>query len=671
MLFFFFIFSILIFGYLNIIFYSKNHNQIFIPKNIFQKIIIYLLSIILFLLVYLNFPNKILYKHLYPEETITIQANPFYEIGQSSEVWLASVSIDGKLFPLNELHNHNWTSKDGILFTNNIDQNNTLSITINFYENIDFTFISHKWSGYVFIKSNDSNQNINLKSNEGKTIQLSVNHNNSNRYIFLKIIEKINTVLICVLIIQTILSFCLQISKKKQFLLTFKNKRIFLLLFIINIIYFSLFLLAYYPGILTIDSFSQWLQYQNKNIIDAHPAIHTIFSGLIANLTNPPLPINIVIAQILFSSFNHAFSVYLIYLISNKSKKVLLISQFFYFLPIFGFFTITLWKDIFYSEALLLLTLLLIFLKPTKPINKPICFFTIFSLLIIFTFRHNGVYIFYILTTLLVINCFKNKNLKLGYLFLLVLILFPIFKNYIFKIYSVSFPQINNIHINTIITQHLTPISIKNENCKDLSIQEYLINLYKNPDINNSYYAYSINNISAGMKKNGVEISNIEGLEKPFIKCLFSKPGVIFESFLKLTSFAWQISEPPNAFTYTVPNINKEQEVLLFLPREYYTLFKTTPKSVLLNNFINNIYNISLKNNITKSLFWRPGIYTIIIIIIATFLVSNNNGLMLILPSILNIFIVWLTSPSQDVRYLYSSFLVTPFLLAIFHFYKK
>jgi len=122
------------------------------------------------------------------------------------------------------------------------------------------------------------------------------------------------------------------------------------------------FLLIFFPGFVPEDSIMQWGQVVSGQYNDAHPLFYTLLIGLLINVRYSPS--SIVLVQIAMVSVSLAWGLSELEHMGVSRKLLWCLVFLFAFLPINIISTITLRKDVPYSAALLVLSI--IFLKLIK-----------------------------------------------------------------------------------------------------------------------------------------------------------------------------------------------------------------------------------------------------------------------------------------------------------------
>lgn len=120
----------------------------------------------------------------------------------------------------------------------------------------------------------------------------------------------------------------------------------------------GIYLFAFYPAMMSADSFNQWRQILTGVYIDHHPPFHTFTIWLVTRLAFTPT--SVAVAQILFLGFVSAQ--WFTFFESIRMPRGLIWSglALFALSPVNGTMVNTLWKDIPFSTSVLALTLILV-----------------------------------------------------------------------------------------------------------------------------------------------------------------------------------------------------------------------------------------------------------------------------------------------------------------------
>jgi len=190
-----------------------------------------------------------------------------------------------------------------------------------------------------------------------------------------------------------------------------------------------LFLLNF-PGTMTVDSFDQLSQARGfSNYSDHHPWVHTLiiklFAGIGEGLTgNVTAGIGLyTFAQMLLVAMSVGYAITCVREIGSKKIYEIIIVLGFVLYPYNLAYSITMWKDILFSAAVLIFTITIyrIFVIETHLSARDITLLSISSLMTCLL-RHNGFYAYLLTMLILLIASLKanKKNLiKLSIIFIL------------------------------------------------------------------------------------------------------------------------------------------------------------------------------------------------------------------------------------------------------------
>ena len=210
----------------------------------------------------------------------------------------------------------------------------------------------------------------------------------------------------------------------------FKEFKFSIYILIISLIIYSVWLIAFWPGATSNDSYATLSEIQNLQLNDWHPYIYSIYLLALMSIWNGVEAI--AIFQILVTSIAGAFIFY--YCMCKKVNKFYLLPFIILFItsiPI-GNYNLILWKDVPFSLAILIFSLLIFVLGIKKAeVNNYLSLDSLFILPLMLLIsallhmRHNGI-LLGIMAPILLINFFnlKSKIKILKYFLLTILCLF-------------------------------------------------------------------------------------------------------------------------------------------------------------------------------------------------------------------------------------------------------
>lgn len=437
-----------------------------------------------------------------------------------------------------------------------------------------------------------------------------------------------------------------------------------IIIFMIPFIVFLVILTIFYPGILTYDSFNQLNQISSNQFNNWHPFLHTFIQKICINIFNTPA--SVCILQILI--FSIIWTCICKYNRKTKTKKEFILQIIVTLLivlnPINSFYSITLWKDIIFSYMFLLTCFLIEILIDKKFVVKK-SFLIILGLVfaIVSKLRHNGLYCLIIFLIILCIIFLKKKN-KIACLYIISsFIISMIMISGLEVIYNVK-----QLKMTLIETKAMHALAYYNENDLLTESEKNLISRIVDLDIMhdnyNKYYSDAL-----AFKFNKLElINNSKDIKRIFIRESFKHPVYLTKYILNSGNMTWSIIRPDDAigtmiffssdfsniaedFTYIdindYDNINKEKEI-----------YKNIKSKVIYSMYYNKFL---------QTILYSASLYMYLSIVLIIILISKKtiNYLLIILPNILNVLIIALSTPIQDIRYIYANFLIFYLVLII------
>ena len=354
--------------------------------------------------------------------------------------------------------------------------------------------------------------------------------------------------------------FNLFFSKVKKINLLVKNKRehpnkIFfgswLLIFVAWIPYF----LRFFPGILTNDSRLQ-LQYIEEGFFDNHhPFVHTWFEGGIYNLgkilfNNTNLAMSMVtIVQMIILSAIFAYAVRFLYKHKFNSLIVIIVLLLYAFMPQFSVYSVTLWKDILFGGACLLLLISIVEMTLQDKFEKGTFIIFIIAFLMMLFFRNNGVYVL-LLCTPFFLYCFRSK-LKIMLITIISLFAFyfivtgPIYK-------TINVRESSSVETYGMMLQHVGRVIASGDEI-DYKNEKYLKTLFDFDTIKNVYKPYLIDPVKNNMNRE--EFDKTKGqFYLTWLSLFLKHPDTYIEATLSQTAGYWY----PSVKYWTTPPISYE-----------------------------------------------------------------------------------------------------------------
>ena len=459
-----------------------------------------------------------------------------------------------------------------------------------------------------------------------------------------------------VILINTIPPLCKLDIKKvvKATKLENKSKLVFWGSFIFILLGWLPYFLSYFPGVVSPDSISELSQISGlKALSDHHTIAHILFVSIpysigmkLFHKANFAVALASVTQMVIFAAI---FSYFIKFLYDRKIKNWLLVLIAIYFsvMPIFGFHSITMWKDVLFSGFFLLFTIQVVKLYEKKEITlKNSISFIIISLLTVF-FRNNAIYM-YMVFAILALFFFKKYYKTLLIIFVIV---FGIY-------YGVKGPVFDYFHIlksssSEYIGMPLQQIGrMSYKNVKFTKEEKDLINkLMPIKDMKKSYNPEVSDGIKFNKKYNA-SVFDAHKLTylKLWLKLVIKHPAVASEAYLISTLGYWY----PGVFHGAIASEIYKNDLNIYMVPQGSAKVVTMTKKISDSNvpILSMIYSIGL-------CFWA--------IALSIYICVQRKGMKSLLVYV-PIFGIWLTmliaSPAfAEYRYVLGAFTTLPLLL--------
>lgn len=441
-----------------------------------------------------------------------------------------------------------------------------------------------------------------------------------------------------------------------------KSKYVFLISFIILILAWLPYFLSLFPGTVSTDSWGELMRAsKNQLAFDNHTIAHLLVIrlayiigyGLFKSLTAAIATYSIIQILVLASIFS--YSLVFLYKHRVNFKILVAILAFYALTPIFGYYSIVMWKDIFFAAFLLLLTIecyKFIENRNNLKISNMISFIIV-SIFTIF-FRNNAIYMYFVLIIFSFIML-RNNYKKLIVMFAIVLSFYFIIKGPVFDYFSVRTSASSEyiaIPMQQIGRMVYKDVDLTNSEKKTLN---KLIDVDLLRDI---YNPMSSDNIKFNEEYNKeVFDKNKFDYFKLWLGLVVKHPTIAVESYAVSTLGYWY----PNIWDRSYENtIVENTKGVKIEPK--------APKFV--QDYVANITNQDIP---IVALTWSIGLLVWVFFIFA-YINYKRNGFKHLYPYI-PLFAVWLTIMAatpvyNETRYIFSLFTALPFLLVV-PFIKK
>ncbi len=454
----------------------------------------------------------------------------------------------------------------------------------------------------------------------------------------------------------------------------------FILIFVVEL----LFLIKFYPGILTYDSYNEIMQVKGIiHLMNNHSILHTGILALFIKFGMLFKSINIGV--FLYSLFQISlvsllFS-YVLHLMSKHKVPIIIriISlMFFAFHPINIFYSISLWKDIFFSLSFALFSIIIYYYSNNKDYfksKKNIILFIIISLLVMYL-RNNGVYV--VIITLIILFIMNRSNYKK---------LLPIFLSIIFVFFISKFIIFNALNINdfeigetlSFPSQSISRIYKCDKDKLSKKEIKQIENFYSNK-IGDVYNPIIADNTKGLLNKKFFNKHKLDyiGLN---VKLFFKHSNRYLESFISNNyGYYYMNTYYPSIILDKVDQLGIKHSnidtifIFLFLVLIVTIIFLIIlwnlreKKNILLFGLLVPVLlsiPFSLKDNSFVSVFFNVGFYCTVLVLLIIYNIKNKNRIEYYIPSIILWVSLFLSPVYSEFRYIYPIFILVPFFIGI------
>lgn len=448
------------------------------------------------------------------------------------------------------------------------------------------------------------------------------------------------------------------IPKLKNVLKLEKNQKMtkkeFLAVMLVILFGNFLYFIRFYPAIMTPDSY-YIIHYANNFILsDFHTFGHTWFFGVFFHLgklifsnLNSAVAFSITIQMVCISGL---FTIVIRYLYNKGlSRKICLLIAFVYgFTPLFGHYSVTLWRDVMFGTAFASLFVSLYDFVTNKKASKGNVILFIISVLIIMFFRNNGIYIF-IFAVPFIIICLKDKRKTMSIICTSLLVFYFIIKGPVFNYFNVA--KSKTAEAYSIPLQQMARVVALNYDINN-NDKAFLEKLWEYDKVSTNYKNITSDPIKT-ITNNDVLKNNKKEFVQTYLSLLIKHPRVYIEAYMMETIGYWY----PDIIYWATGG-------------ESYGMFEE--ENIYNNPLTPTWYNKFIDDTTTRSLplsniLWSVGL-AFITLLISSFITTfyNKKVLLCYIP----LFGLWLsimvaTPVFCELRYVYGLFTCMPLLLVM------
>ena len=449
-----------------------------------------------------------------------------------------------------------------------------------------------------------------------------------------------------------------------------------LIIFLIPIVIFLTYLIVFNPGIATHDTFNQLHQIASGHFTNWHPFFHTFISMLCLNVY--PNTISIAVFQILV--FSTMWTIICRYTRddenenNNPFKVQVILSLIICLIPINALYAITLWKDILFSYFLMFLCFLAMVMIDRKG-NVDYKFIMLLAVIMAFVsqLRGNGMYVILITIIVYSIYLFIKKNHKMAVLLPILTITFILLISSLNIAYDVQDNEKDALMTKTchMLADYYLHLDMEDADREKVAKVLDIDKIGKNYIPTGSDSIFAITNYKEFENNKDIYI----GLA---IKYSLNNPLHFLQYLFESSPMVWDITRDQDWAGHAF-YMNREKDRLQMDFEAYYIPhnFKVTHsyENISYVNWGTPVFNtlnslsIDIENFVvTDTLLESPALYmyiSIILLILIHIITGSREIYLMYLPNLLNIIIVFLSTPIQDNRYLYANILICYLLIMV------
>ena len=409
------------------------------------------------------------------------------------------------------------------------------------------------------------------------------------------------------------------------------------------------------------DSIAQWDQVLKTSFSNNYPAFHTLTNWLITRIWLSPAMIALVQMAALACVFSLTINELELWGLGRGSRA--LVTAVFCLSPVNGMMVITLWKDIFYTCAMLALFTVILRTVRTDGCwlrTVPGMMSLWFALIFVSLYRHNGLPVAALSLIILLIFwravCFKQLiRVGINWILFLIIITWPVYR-IIGVVPMAKFFALQNV-------MHQVGAMVASGAVTSRADLDYLASIQPIEAWSTLYDCYSLNVLIYNQFVNHEFIElHAPQLLDIWKRSIITHPEVLWTHQQCVTSMLWQVAESSRAEgrLYTTE---------LGIVENDFKLQKAS-LSPAVHDAIYYFVNLSHRPNIIWFV-WRPALYLYVLmacILLAAIRLKNFNLLQVGVPALMNS-LVWLAViTTQDFRFQYPVYvmaLIAPLLFMI------
>lgn len=443
-------------------------------------------------------------------------------------------------------------------------------------------------------------------------------------------------------------------------------------IFVIPVVIFSVYLAVFNQGVATIDSFNQLHQIASGEFTNWHPFFHTFIEMMCLKIY--PSTLSIEIFQILvFSTMWMVICKYNRDDNDSTLKWQLVFTLIISLIPINGLYSVTLWKDVLFSYFMMFLCFLAMVMIDKKG-NVDYRFIILISVVMAFIaqLRGNGIYVIAVTLVIYSVYLLVKRNAKMAVLLVILTVTFILLISALDVAYDVddNAKDAMMTKIAHMLADYDMNLEIEDADRKEIH------KLLREDKINSSFKLTVTDPI--------LHITNAQQYESNkaayiglALKYSLKNPLHCLEYLFGSAPMVWNIIKDHWAgrpYYMSADQDRLQADFKTYYGNHHYT--PTTPYENL--SYVNwgtpafdslNHMLLDIEGSLWDTVFNNPALYmyiSIILLFIIQAMVKSKEICLIYVPNLLNIIIVFFSTPIQDYRYLYANLLVCYLLVIIY-----
>ncbi|MDZ4720527.1 MAG: DUF6020 family protein [Roseiflexaceae bacterium] len=524
---------------------------------------------------------------------------------------------------------------------------------------LHITFITHPPTGNVQIMWDEQEQELNLDTIATQPPIVVLPATQSSRAddgLLLAVLYGIATIVCLALAILALALFFTRPIAPSMSMLPQHIGPWWLLGSLLCIVCWGIYLLAFWPGIMSADSLSQWQQAIQGQFDDWHPAIHSMLIWLLIHIWPSPAAVTVtqivVLALVVGITIREASA-------WGVPRIVCIILALFYSLsPVNGMMTVTLWKDILYSTAMLaLFTLLLAFVRTRgRVLNNS---YALLGLIVTATclsmFRHNGILVGVPVLLLLILvsrGQIRRQALIAG---VSCLLLIGLVRYGLYPALNVG-PTPSVLKYNSFAFQ--MSAYIHNGVVLSAADQEVISRIQPIDSWRDNYGCYNVNPTFFNGKFNlKIYEDTIPAFMPIWWQTTLAHPDILFKHEVCLTAMIWRIFPYPDTMIYA-DSTGIDPNSLGVVQQPVWPAAHTA---------LTEFFAWTLEPR-QVWLIWYPALYLYAIMVSITLVAIRMRSVLYMLPiapALINSASWIILATAHDFRYQYGVYLIAPIAVAL------